>query len=79
MTYNEKLAKFKHQTLMFLKSPREAEDLFRFAVHVAAATAWGSGLLFDDLEEAIHESFYEVDEETKEAIKESAPDLDPPY
>lgn len=60
MTYNEKLAKFKHQTLMFLKSPREAEDLFRFAVAVYAATTFGSGLLFDELEEVIDESYKEV-------------------
>ena len=66
MTYDERLVKFREKTLKYLKSPRETEDLFRFAVAVTLATQQGSGLLFDDLEDIIDESFAEVRAKNRE-------------
>lgn len=60
MTYDEKAAKFREKVLRYLKSPKETEDLFRFAVAVVGATQHGCGLLFDDIEDIIDESFAEV-------------------
>lgn len=53
MTHEERVNKFKAKVVSFNASPKEAKDLFDFAIAVYSATSWGSGLTFDQIEAII--------------------------